>query len=101
MPRVQLSKRLFKTFSIPVRVAILAHEGCHFFKNTRSEKQADLCGIKYYLDYGFPTIEAVYAATKVFKQHPHTIGKPHLIRTRDIMDFIDRYKQQQKIEKAT
>ena len=50
MPRVQLSQRLFQQFSIPVRVAILAHEGCHYFKNTRSEKEADLCGIKYYLD---------------------------------------------------
>lgn len=99
MPRVQLSRKLFTAFSIPVRVAILAHEGCHFFRDTRSEKLADLCGIKYYLDYGFPTIEAVYAATKVFSRHPQTIGRPHLDRTRDIMDFIDQYKQKQKLEK--
>ena len=39
VPRVQLSQKLFKQFSIPVRVAILSHEGCHFFKNTRSEKK--------------------------------------------------------------
>lgn len=95
MPRVQLSQKLFKQFTIPVRVAILAHEGCHFFMNTRSEKNADLCGLQYYLDYGFPTIEAVYAATKVFKMHPDSIGAPHVNRTADIMHFIDQYKKTQ------
>ena len=98
MPRVQLSKQQFKSFSIPVRVAILSHEGCHFFKNTRSEREADLCGIRYYLDYGFPTIEAVYATTKVFLQHPESVGKPHLTRTRDIIAFIDHYKAQKQQE---
>lgn len=100
MPRVQLSKRLFRRFSVPVRAAILSHEGCHFFRNTRSEKIADLCGMKYYLDYGFPTIEAVYAATKVFLQHPDTVAEPHVARTQDIIDFIDNYKAEQKIKKV-
>lgn len=95
MPRVQLSQRLFRQFSIPVRVAILAHEGCHYFLNTRSEKEADLCGIRYYLDYGFPTIEAIYAATQVFLQHPNTVGEVHLQRTKDIEQFIHQYKQKQ------
>ncbi len=95
MPRVQLSQRLFKQFSIPVRVAILAHEGCHYFLNTRSEKEADLCGIRYYLDYGFPRIEAIYAATEVFLKHPETVGDVHLQRTKDIEQFINQYKQKQ------
>ncbi len=94
MPRVQLSQRVIRQMSIPVRVAILSHEGCHFFKNTRSEKEADLCGIQYYLDYGFPTIEAVYAATKVFGMNKNSIGPAHLQRTRDIMDFIHQYKKE-------
>ncbi len=100
MPRVQISRKAFKRFSIPVRVAILSHEGCHFFRNTRSEKVADLCGIKYYLDYGFPTIEAVYAATKVFHQHPESVGEPHVARTQDIMNLIDNYKEKQKFKKV-
>lgn len=91
MPRIQLSARLIRRLSIPVRVAILSHEGCHWFLNTRSEKQADLCGIKYYLDYGFPTIEAIYAATKVFGEQPGTVGQQHLDRVADIMAFIDHY----------
>lgn len=99
MPRVQLSQKLMKQFTVPVRVAILSHEGCHFFKNTRSEKRADLCGIKYYLDYGFPTIEAVYAATKVFLLHPESVGEPHIERTKDIIDLIDQYKAEKKLKK--
>lgn len=93
MPRVQLSQKQFRQFTIPVRVAILSHEGCHFFMNTRSERNADLCGLQYYLDYGFPTIEAVYAATKVFRQHPESIGQPHVQRTADIVNFIDAYQK--------
>ncbi|MBL4574814.1 MAG: hypothetical protein JKY51_01775 [Opitutaceae bacterium] len=100
MPRVQISHKAFKRFSIPVRVAILSHEGCHFFRNTRSEKVADLCGIKYYLDYGFPTIEAVYAATKVFLQHPESVAEPHVARTKDILNLIDNYKAEQKVKKV-
>jgi hypothetical protein len=96
MPRVQLSQKLFKQFSIPVRVAILSHEGCHYFKNTRSEKEADLCGIKYYLDYGFPRIEAIYAATQVFLTHPKTVNEMHLKRTADIDEFVNNYKRRQE-----
>lgn len=93
MPRVQLSQDLFQRYSIPVRVAILSHEACHFFLNTRSETTADLCGIRYYLDAGFPSIEAVYATTQVFGMHPGSIGATHVERTRDIIDFIDHYKK--------
>ena len=92
MPRVQLSQKMFRRFTVPVRVAILSHEGCHYFMNTRSEKNADLCGLQYYLDYGFPKIEAVYAATKVFNQRPGSIGSTHVKRASDIIDFIDEYK---------
>ena len=92
MPRVQISQRMFKSYSIPIRVAILAHEGCHWFLNTRSQKTADLCGIKQYLDYGFPTIEAVYAVTKVFGQHPEVVGKSQIQRTKDVIAFIDKYR---------
>lgn len=94
MPRVQLSARMIRKMSIPIRVAILSHEGCHYFKNTRSETKADLCGIRYYLDYGFPTIEAVYAATKVFTMTPGSIGPAHVDRTKDILQFIENYKKQ-------
>jgi len=91
MPRVQISKRLFLGYSIPIRVAILAHEGCHWFLNTRSQKTADLCGIKKYLDYGFPKIEAVYAMTKIFGSYPELVGQAQLDRTLDVVRFIENY----------
>lgn len=91
--RVQIARNQFQTFSIPVRLAILAHEGCHFFLNTRSEERADLCGMKWYLDSGFPKIEAVYAATKVFRQFPDMIGPEQLERTRTLIEFIKNHPQ--------
>ncbi|WP_010182444.1 hypothetical protein [Aquimarina agarilytica] len=92
MPRVQISQRLFLGYTIPVRVAILAHEGCHWFLNTRSQTEADLCGMKKYLDYGFPVIEAVYAVTKVFGKNPELVGPRHISRTQDVLEFIKKYK---------
>ncbi len=91
--RVQISRAQFQTFSIPVRLAILAHEGCHYFLNTRSEERADLCGMKWYLDSGFPKIEAVYTATKVFSQFPDMIGPQELERTRTLVEFIINHSQ--------
>ena len=99
-PRVQLSKKILRRLTVPVRAAILAHEGCHYFRNTRSEKEADLCGIRYYLDFGFPRIEAIYALTKVFRLHPDSVGEPHLERTRDVMNFIDTYKPSKTMKAA-
>ena len=94
MPRVQISQKLFKGYTIPIRVAILLHEGCHWFLNTRSQRRADICGIKQYLDYGFPTIEAVYAVTRVFSDFPNMAGDSQLERTKDIIRFINTYKTQ-------
>jgi len=91
MPRVQISKRMFQGMTIPVRMAILLHEGCHWFLNTRSQKTADLCGLKQYLDYGFPKIEAVYAMTTIFGKYPDLIGSSQLQRTRDVIQFIENY----------
>ncbi|MEL7145395.1 MAG: hypothetical protein AAFO69_03435 [Bacteroidota bacterium] len=96
MPRVQLSQKMFRKYSIPIRVFILAHEGCHYFLNTRSQTRADLCGLKYYLDYGFPRIEGVYAATQIFAGHPMHVGSSQIKRTKDIIDFITKYEQNKK-----
>lgn len=96
MPRVQISRALFKGYTIPIRVAILAHEGCHYFLNTRSQTTADLCGVKQYLDYGFPKIEAVYAVTKVFGKNPEMVGKSQISRTGDVIRFIENYKENEE-----
>lgn len=101
VPWIQLSQHQFKQFSVPVRIAILAHEGCHFFNNTRSEKEADLCGLQYYLDAGFPRIEAVYAITKVFRFFDLPIEEEHLQRARDIIQFATNYQKNKDSELST
>lgn len=91
--RHQVSQKLFRQFSIPIRFFILLHERAHFVLPTREEKPADLAALKIYLELGFPRIEAVYAATQVFGLHPETIGEPHVTRTKDIMHFINNHKK--------
>ena len=88
VPRVEVSQKHFRGLSIPVRVAILAHEGCHFFNDTRSEQKADLCGIGYYLQMGFPKIEAIYALTKVFANSPYPSTAGQLERVNQIYQFV-------------
>ena len=92
--RHQVSQALFQRFSIPIRLFIMLHERQHFALPTRQEKPADLAALKLYLDLGYPTIEAVYAATKVFGMHKTTIGQAQLTRTQDIITFINRYQAQ-------
>ncbi|MBL6444678.1 hypothetical protein JMN32_00050 [Fulvivirga sp. 29W222] len=94
--RIQVSQKLFRQFTVPIRFFILLHERQHFVIPTREEKPADLAALQIYLDMGFPRIEAVYAATKVFGLHPETVGQAHVTRTRDIMDFINQHAK--KIE---
>ena len=91
--RIQVSQDLFRNYTVPIRLFILLHERQHFTQPTREEIPADLGALKQYLDLGYPTIEAVYAATKVFGQHPGTAGPLQVERTRYIMDFIDRYRK--------
>ena len=93
--RVQVSQQQFRQFTIPVRMFIMLHERQHFTIPTREEKPADLAALKLYLDMGYPKIEAVYAATKVFMMHPESIGPGQVTRVKDIIDFIDRYQKKQ------
>ena len=93
--RIQVSQALFRKYTIPVRLFILLHEWQHFTQPTREEIPADLGALRQYLDLGYPTIEAVYAATKVFGQHPGMVGPFQVERTRHIVDFIDRYRKNQ------
>ena len=90
--RVELARNQFMRFSIPVRIAILAHEACHFFLDTRDELIADRCGLAWYLDMGFPRIEAIYTATKIFGQFPQAIGPDTVERTREVVEFIQNYQ---------
>ena len=90
--RIQVSKEMFKKFTIPIRFFILLHERQHFQIPTRQEKPADLAALQLYLDLGFPKIEAIYATTKVFRLHSDSLGYQHIQRARDIDQFIRNHQ---------
>jgi hypothetical protein len=98
--RHQVSQELFKNFSVPIRMFIMLHERQHFTIPTREEIPADLAALKLYMNLGYPTMEAVYAATKVFRIHPETVGKTQAQRTKEIIDFINQYKQERNLHKV-
>ena len=98
--RIQVSQEMFRQFSIPIRMFIMLHERNHFTIPTRDEIPADLAALKLYLDMGYPTMEAVYAATHVFRMHPGTVGRVQTERTRLIIDFINQYKKDKNLKKA-
>jgi hypothetical protein len=74
---IQVSKKLFDTYTVPMRVAILLHEYSHFNLNTNinDEVEADLNGLMIYLSLGFPRIEGYQAFLEVFKDSPTNQNK--------------------------
>jgi hypothetical protein len=69
---IQVSKDLFKKYTVPMRMAILLHEFSHFYLNDKMEDEieADLNGLLLYLGMGFPRIEAFQSFLTVFKETP-------------------------------
>ena len=69
---IQVSKKHFKDFTVPMRMAILLHEFSHFYLNDRmeDETEADLNGLLIYLALGYPRIEAYQSFLTTFKDTP-------------------------------
>ncbi|GIW70414.1 MAG: hypothetical protein KatS3mg101_1161 [Patescibacteria group bacterium] len=66
---VELDKRQLQHLSLPIIVFILLHEYAHYYWHTNSEVVADLQAVSWFLKAGFPSIEAVYALTKVLSDN--------------------------------
>jgi hypothetical protein len=77
--RIEVSKKAFINYSVPMRMAILLHEFSHFYinKNPHSEVQADLNGMKLYLAIGYPRIDAYNVFLNVFKgtENPESVTR--------------------------
>lgn len=88
---IEISKHLFKTYTIPMRMAILLHEFSHFYinKNAKDEVEADLNALLIYLGLGYPRIEAHYAFLKVFINAP---SDQNLVRHKKLSAFIDNFE---------
>ena len=84
--RIQVSKKQFDTYTVPMKFAILCHEFSHFYVNDdmNNESEADLNGLLIYLGLGYPRIEGYQAFLEVFKDSPSDGNKKRY-------DRIDRF----------
>ena len=69
---IDVAKDKFKEYSVPMRMAILLHEFCHYFvnKERENEEEADYNALLIYLGLGYPRIEAEKVFLKVFYKSP-------------------------------
>lgn len=74
---IQISKKLFDGYTVPMRMAILLHEFSHFYlnENMDDEMEADLNGLLIYLSLGYPRIEGYEAFLEVFMDAPSQQNK--------------------------
>lgn len=90
--RIQVSKKQFDLYTIPMRFAILCHEFSHFYVNEdmHDESEADINGLLIYLGLGYPRIEAHEAFLEVFEQYP---SEENARRYKKIKNFIDNFEK--------
>jgi hypothetical protein len=77
----------FLKYSVFVRMFILMHERAHYLLNTRSETEADRYAADVLLQNGYPKIEIVYAATKIFPPESQEMRK----RADNLVNYIYSY----------
>ena len=89
---IQVSKKKFETYTIPMRMAILLHEFSHYYLNTdmANETEADLNGLLIYLGLGYPRIDAYNVFTQVFITSPNEANHN---RMKIIDDFIRNFEK--------
>jgi len=88
---IEVSKKKFETYTIPMRMAILLHEFSHYYLNTdmANETEADLNGLLIYLGLGYPRIDAYNVFTQVFITSPNEANHN---RMKIIDDFIRNFE---------
>jgi hypothetical protein len=88
--RVQVSKKMFKNYTIPGRVAILLHEFCHVFANNdmHSEVEADFHAAQIYCALGYPRVEMLNVLAHVFYRADTDLNR---LRLNKLKDFIDKF----------
>lgn len=91
--RIDVSKKKFMSYTIPMRMAILLHEMSHGYVNEEEadETEADLNALDIYLNEGFPRIEAFNVFGKVFNQKPTEVNRS---RFKILKKFIDDFELQ-------
>jgi hypothetical protein len=88
--QIQISKKIFKRYTVPGRMAILLHEFSHVFlnKNSSDEIEADLNAARIYLGLGYPRVELMNTWANVFYK-ANTPGNRE--RWRMVKDYILKF----------
>ena len=96
--RIEVSKYKFKSYTIPMRMAILLHEYSHFYlyRVPSDESEADLNGLKIFLSLGYPRIDAYNVFLNVFKKSP---SKQNVGRYEALDNFIKEFEKENKSSK--
>lgn len=90
---IQISKKHFDTYTVPMRMAILLHEFSHYYinENIDDESEADLNGLLIYLCLGYPRIEAHEAWLDVFTgSASEANGERYKLISKFITDFENK-----------
>ena len=88
---IEVSKKKFQSYTVPMRMAILLHEFSHYYLNTEmsNETEADLNGLLIYLGLGYPRIDAYNVFTQVFATSATELNAD---RMKIIDDFIRNFE---------
>jgi hypothetical protein len=94
--RIQVAKKQFDNYTVPMRFAILCHEFSHFYvnENMNDESEADINGLLIYLGLGYPRIEGYQAFLEVFKDAPSQDNKKRFDR---IDNFIKNFEKNKMV----
>lgn len=93
---IEVSKKAFLKYTVPMRVIILLHEFAHKWLNPKInrpisyETGADINALNIYLSEGYPFIEAHQAFLYVFKDANNDSNHK---RYKIIKDFIDKFSK--------
>lgn len=89
--KIEVSAEQFRTFTIPMRMAILLHEYSHFYlnKNPSNEIEADINGLNIYLKLGYPKIDIYNVFLNVFQTAPSEGNKA---RFEKLDNFVKNHK---------
>ncbi|MDD5358427.1 MAG: hypothetical protein PHX80_04720 [Candidatus Nanoarchaeia archaeon] len=87
---VQVSQKIFSTYTIPGRVAILLHEFCHVFKNNdaHSEIEADFHAAQIYCALGYPRVEILKVFAAVFYRADTNLNR---LRLEKLIEFVNNF----------
>lgn len=88
--RIQVAKKHFDKYTLPMRFAVLCHEFSHFYvnENMDDESEADINGFLIYLGLGYPRIEGLQAFYEIFKESDSQMNLQRMkIIEKFVMDF--------------